>query len=535
MNNLRYAFRQLRKSPGFTIIAVLTLALGIGANSAIFSVVNAVLLRPLPYPNPERLVYLNELANGTNSSIALPDYVDWRKDSKSFENLAISRLESRNLSGIPGREPERISVAYVTANFFNVIGLPPQIGRTFSEDEDKPGAPSLAVISDRLWDRAFHRDPKIVGQPMEFHGTPITVIGVMPREMDSPHGVDAWFTPHGYLRVNAFPSVANDWRGTIAEMDRLGAPGQLIHRDRGAVQETCASPAFGEGLFMPSAATVQPALLARGLRRVLIERGVQIHEGTNVERVESTPAGVRLRTPRGSVRAERAVLAVNAWAAGWPGFRTRVLAWGSYMVLTEPIPHRLEELGWTGGEAIADSRFTISYFRTTRDARIAFGAGVGAAGFDGRIGPVFTHDRQAIARVVANFHHLFPMLGNVRIEDAWGGPIDITADRFPEIGSQHGGRLLYAHGFAGNGVGPARLAGRILAARIAGGDPIASAPLFGRRQRFLPPEPFRFVGARGIREALIQQDDALDAGRRPGLLTRLVARVPSLLGYRFRH
>ena len=193
MNNLRFAFRQLRKSPGFTIIAVLTLALGIGANSAIFSVVNHVLLRPLPYPQPDRIVYLNEVGNGVDTSIALPDYVDWRNDSRSFQHLAISRLESRNLSGIPGREPERISVAYVTANFFNVIGLPPQIGRTFTEDEDKPGAPSLAVISDRIWDRLFHRDPKIVGQPMNFHGSPITVIGVMPREMDSPHGVDAWF------------------------------------------------------------------------------------------------------------------------------------------------------------------------------------------------------------------------------------------------------------------------------------------------------------------------------------------------------
>src|ERR687891_1155729 len=193
MNDLRYALRQLRKSPGFTAIAVLTLALGIGANTSIFSVVNAVLLRPLPYPEPDRIVYLNEVINGTDTSIALPDYVDWRNDSKSFEHLAISRLESRNLRGIGGREPERISVAYVTANFFNVIGLPPQIGRTFTEDEDKPGAAALAIISDRLWDRAFHRDPQIVGRAMEFHGTPVTVIGVMPREMDSPHGVDAWF------------------------------------------------------------------------------------------------------------------------------------------------------------------------------------------------------------------------------------------------------------------------------------------------------------------------------------------------------
>jgi glycine/D-amino acid oxidase-like deaminating enzyme len=350
------------------------------------------------------------------------------------------------------------------------------------------------------------------------------------------HGVDAWFTPQGYLRVNAFPKVANDWGATIADLERLGAPGQLRHLDREEVRRMCASPAFGDGVFMPSAATVQPALLARGLRRVLLERGVRIHEGTAVERLDAQPSGVSLRTARGTVTAERAVLAVNAWAAGWPGFRTRVLAWGSYIVLTEPIPDRLAELGWTGGEAIADSRFTISYFRTTRDGRIAFGAGVGAAGFGGRIGPVFTHDRRAIERVVANFRHLFPMLADVRIDDAWGGPIDITADRFPEIGSGSRGRVLYAHGFAGNGVGPARLAGRILAARIAGhGDPVANLPLFGRRQRFLPPEPFRSIGARAIREALIRQDDALDAGRRPGILTRLVARLPSLLGYRFRH
>src|SRR3954466_11523201 len=165
MNDLRFAFRQLRKSPGFTVIAVLTLALGIGDNSAIFSVVNHVLLRPLPYPHSERLVYLNEIGNGVETSIALPDYVDWRKDSKSFEHLAISRLESRNLSGIAGREPERIAVAYVTANFFDVIGLRPQLGRTFSEDEDRPGAPALAVISDRIWDRAFDRDPNVVGRP----------------------------------------------------------------------------------------------------------------------------------------------------------------------------------------------------------------------------------------------------------------------------------------------------------------------------------------------------------------------------------
>jgi predicted permease len=206
MKDLQYALRTLAKQPAFTVIAVLTLALGIGANSAIFSVVNAVLLRPLPYPQPERIVYLNETTGGTNTSIALPDYVDWRNDAKSFEHLALSRIESRNLSAIPGREPERISVAYVTANFFSVIGLNPQIGRTFTEDEDKPGAPSLVVLSDRLWDRGFNRNPNILGSAVSFHGAPATVIGVMPRDMDSPHGVDAWFS---VMRRSANPGWQN--------------------------------------------------------------------------------------------------------------------------------------------------------------------------------------------------------------------------------------------------------------------------------------------------------------------------------------
>ncbi|MDQ2918851.1 MAG: ABC transporter permease [Verrucomicrobiota bacterium] len=206
MNDLRYAIRTLIKQPGFTVIAVLTLALGIGANTAIFSVVNAVLLRPLPYPEPERLVYLAEFSGGADSAIALPDYVDWRKDSKSFQHLAISRLESRNLSGIAGREPERVSSAFVTSNFFDLIGLAPQIGRVFSEDEDKPGAPALVVISDRLWDRVFNRDPNIVGRAVNFHGQPFAITGVMPREMDSPHGVDAWFS---VMRRSANPGWQN--------------------------------------------------------------------------------------------------------------------------------------------------------------------------------------------------------------------------------------------------------------------------------------------------------------------------------------
>ncbi len=194
LTDLKLALRQLRKSPGFTFVAVLTLALGIGANTAIFSVIYAVLLRPLPYPQSDRLMIVTESdANQPSISVAFPDYVDWKRDNAVFEQLAVSRRESYNLSGLAGREPEQISGALVTANFFRVIGLQPQIGRVFTEEEDRVGGPQLAVISDRLWQRVFERDPNVLGRSLNFGNEPYTVIGVMPPQMFSPRTVDVWF------------------------------------------------------------------------------------------------------------------------------------------------------------------------------------------------------------------------------------------------------------------------------------------------------------------------------------------------------
>jgi putative ABC transport system permease protein len=185
----------LRKQPGLGAIAILTLALGIGANTAIFSIVNAVLLRPLPYPAADRIMVLNESSGpGQDFSVALPDYFDWRNDNTVFEHLAATHKESRNLSGIPGRDPERVSCASVTRNFFSVVGVSPEIGRIFSEEEEKVGAPPVVVISDRLWQRAFNRDPSVLGRSITLHDQNFTVIGVMPPQVTSPHNSDVWLS-----------------------------------------------------------------------------------------------------------------------------------------------------------------------------------------------------------------------------------------------------------------------------------------------------------------------------------------------------
>jgi putative ABC transport system permease protein len=191
ITDLRYALRTLLKSPGFTAVAVLTLALGIGANTAIFSVINAVLLAPLPYPQPDRIMTLNEFSNGTNTAVAFPDYLDWRRSNTVFDELAISRRESHNLS-VAGRQPEHVGTACVTANFFQVIGLLPALGRTFTEAEDKVGGPALAVISDGIWQRVFQKDPSVLGRTVSLDNQPFTVIGVMPAAMSSPGAVDIW-------------------------------------------------------------------------------------------------------------------------------------------------------------------------------------------------------------------------------------------------------------------------------------------------------------------------------------------------------
>jgi putative ABC transport system permease protein len=194
MNDLRFALRQLRKSPGFTLIAVLTLALGIGANTAIFSVIYAVLLQPLPYPDGKRVVILTETdSNQPQISVAYPDYVDWKRDNTVFENIAVSRRESFNLSGLPGRAPEQVPGGLVTGNFFKVIGLQAQLGRVFTEEEDRVGGPPVCVISDKLWQRVFTRDPNVLGKTVNFGNQPYTIVGVMPPQMFSPRTAEVWF------------------------------------------------------------------------------------------------------------------------------------------------------------------------------------------------------------------------------------------------------------------------------------------------------------------------------------------------------
>ncbi|MFL5539507.1 MAG: ABC transporter permease [Longimicrobiaceae bacterium] len=191
LQDIRYALRSLRQHPIFTLTAVLTLALGIGGNTAIFSAVDGVLLRPLPFPEPERLVTVwGHHASIGRETASLPDYLDWRRESRSFSGMAARANTQFTLTGTG--EPEVIAGALVTANYFRVLGSPIPVGRGFADEEEKSGASRVAVLSDGFWRREFGGRPDAVGRRIILSGVPYTIVGAGPRGLSEPENVDVW-------------------------------------------------------------------------------------------------------------------------------------------------------------------------------------------------------------------------------------------------------------------------------------------------------------------------------------------------------
>ena len=333
-------------------------------------------------------------------------------------------------------------------------------------------------------------------------------------------GEDVWLREGGMLMVSTTPEQDAAVDGAIEAAAAAGRPDQAVPLSREDVAERIRSPRFRRGAFMPDCATVQPARLVRALRDEAIAAGVELHERSPVRRPEDL---------RG---AKSIVLATNAWMTGWLPVHRRVTNFGSYVVLTEPVPELVEEIGWTGGEAVVDGRMFIHYFRTTNDGRVLMGSGSGPIGLGGRVDERFTHDGPTAARAELGLRRLLPGLGGARVERAWGGPIDVSADHLPFVGTVKGTRIHYALGYSGNGVGPSWLCGQVLASRALGRDDEWAASPLVRTPPSLPPEPFKRIGGGLVRAAILACEEAEEAGRRPSVAARAGAAVPRRLGMR---
>ncbi|HEV2130641.1 MAG TPA: ADOP family duplicated permease, partial [Longimicrobiaceae bacterium] len=220
LQDLRYAARSLRKNPGFAAVAILTLALGIGASTAMFTLVNSVLLRPLEFREPERLVMLWERnPRGEDQNVVSPaNFFDWREQAESFTELAATLDRPLNLTG--GGEPEQVLTRMTTANFFSVLGASAQLGRTYLAGED---AEDIAVLSHRIWQRRFGGDPGVIGRTVDINGQPLTVVGVMPADFRS-----VGKRPEIWVPIE----LEQEWRGRFLQVVGRLRPGATVEQAR---------------------------------------------------------------------------------------------------------------------------------------------------------------------------------------------------------------------------------------------------------------------------------------------------------------
>jgi glycine/D-amino acid oxidase-like deaminating enzyme len=352
-------------------------------------------------------------------------------------------------------------------------------------------------------------------------------------EFCEERGVDAWFRPAGYVQVSTAPAHDGEWAPALQACRELGMPEMLQPLSEAEVAQRCKSPAFRAGAVSPTSATVQPARLALGLREQLLAAGVEIFESSAVRSFREGADGVEAKTAGGSVRAGRGVLAIGSAAKGRRGpLRGRLTVASSHIVLTEPVPDVLEEIGWTGGDCIIDSRALVHYFRTTNDGRIAFGWGGGRIAMGARTKGRAEVDADVVKAATEHLHEYFPQLRGRQVTHAWGGPIDASPTHLPSIRTLPAARAFTAAGYTGNGVGPSNMVGRSLASLALGReDEHAALAFVDAKQPRVPPEPFHWVGGEAIRLGILKKEEAEMAGRQPDPVSALVAKVPELIGF----
>ncbi len=339
-------------------------------------------------------------------------------------------------------------------------------------------------------------------------------------------GIDAWYRTGGTMHVATSESAIGDWDEVVEACAAVGAPDEAVPLTVDEVRARCNSTAYLAGMLLPKAANVQPARLSLGLRQKVIEAGVRLYEHTAVRKLSRDAVA---ETAGGTVRAGAAVLAANSSTAGFAGYRHALAVASSHMVITEPVPDVIDELGWTGGENIHDCRTLLHYFRTTNDGRIALGWGGGRMGIGGLHSNRLDVDAAAAQHAVQALHRFFPQLVGREITHAWGGPIDVSPTHLPIFGSRS--QIHHGFGFTGNGVGPSYLGGEILA-RLAldRRDEITGLAIVEPNRKLMPPEPFRWAGGSVIRAALVRRDEAIDSGSKPNPITSFIASLPRRVG-----
>jgi glycine/D-amino acid oxidase-like deaminating enzyme len=337
------------------------------------------------------------------------------------------------------------------------------------------------------------------------------------------HGIDAEFRRDGWIWGATCARQVGSWNGILAAHAKYD-----IHAFRpltsAEIAERTGSRSFLAGIYDPTAATLHPGKWVRGLRRVALQRGVRIYENSSMARLERSAPPV-VRTARGSVTAARVVLTMNAWSLAIPELRGSILVIASDDAVTEPAPDLLDRVGYRAKPLMGDSQTFVTGFRTTGNHRFNPGVSGGIIGFGTMQGQRFEGRsiREDDMRACVQRGH--PALANLKFADSWCGPIDRTQSGLPLFGALPTcPDIFYGYGFSGNGLSTTPIAGRILASLALGTkDEWSQCGLVRPAQTWLPPEPFRYVGALMVRAAIKRKDALAYEDREPGFLVRRLA------------
>ncbi len=351
------------------------------------------------------------------------------------------------------------------------------------------------------------------------------------RAFATAPGRDVWWREAGNIRVSAAPAQDAKIAGYIDTARRLGVPDSARPLTVAEIAGYCRSPAFRAGVFLQEGANVHAARLARALRKAVIDAGVMVYENTPMTGLDKA-APNRVRTDKGQIIAREVVLATNVELARERLIKPHVTVFSSFALMTEPAPEKLAAMGWTGDQGISDMRMFVHYFRKTIDGRVLMGSGSGPISYDGDTSAArLTQDIASALRAERGLRRLLPGLNDVKVAKAWGGPIDISADRLPFFKTMPGSRVHYACGYSGHGVNPTYIGGQCLASLVLNEkDMWSSLPLCTREVPSLPPEPFRYYGGRAIRRAVLACEDAEERGQPAPVLASAIAAIPRVFG-----
>jgi glycine/D-amino acid oxidase-like deaminating enzyme len=344
---------------------------------------------------------------------------------------------------------------------------------------------------------------------------------------------DVWLTTNGIYKAATSRAQEAVIDGAIRDGAELPAEYQPRVVGAAEMSRRFSTDSFRRAAWFPEGGTVHPVRLVQAMKRAALEAGVRIFESSPVVDTDAQPHRTVLTTSAGRITSGHVVMATNAWLSDRLPYSRHVTNLGSYVVVTEPVPEVLKAMEGADGLALKDARMFLNWVRTTPDGRLVMGNGAGPMSYRGLVSAVHTQHQPSADRAVEALNQFFPATVDAKVAQAWGGAIDMSADRLPFFGTLPGTRVHYGLGYSGHGVNAAWIGGQVLASLALGQRDEWTTSLFCERPLAkFPTEPFRYVGGRLIHRSMLRYEDALDAGTRPPLAVSTVAALPRWLGLR---